>query len=176
MKIMQTQAIGLCLVLLLAACTGGNNPRHEEANPNEYASMEDAEGSVQRMSVYDFTDTLRMGSHEYVYTIHREPADSLPTVTDDFGSVFADNIYSLTLRRDGTTYFSRSFTKNAFAHLLSSDMRRNGVLDGMMCDTTCTGFCFAVSVSQPQSDLFEPFLLTIDDQGGMTITRDTRLE
>ena len=95
---------------------------------------------------------------------------------DDFGTEFADNIYRLVIQRDGVTFFDRSFTKAAFAHLLTPDLLQRGVLDGMRADTTLTGLSFSVSISQPQSDIFQPFILSVDNAGTIAIARDTRME
>ncbi len=140
--------------------------------------MSDDESSdgVQRMTPYDFSDTLSIGTHRYAYTIHREAVDSLPTVQDEDGTVYADNSYHLTIRRDGQPLLDRHFTKRTFASYLSAEMRQRGILDGMMQDGSLPGLAFAISVSLPQSDMLEPLLLKVDANGGIAIERDLRSE
>jgi len=95
-------------------------------------------------------------------------------VTDDEGNRHADNIYTLTIASDGRTFFNRRFTKSTFASYLSAEMAQKGILNGMMCDTSLPGLRFAISVSLPQSDMFEPLLMQVDANGGISITRDER--
>lgn len=170
-------AFSICLaasVVALAACRNANPEAVEAQHQSDYAAPADEPLGVQRMNPYDFTDTVRVGHTTYVCRIERHASDSLPTVTDDYGVEFADNVYRLTIHRDGAPFVERSFTKAAFAHLLSDDMARRGVLYGMRADTTVAGLAFAVSVSQPQSDVYVPILLTVDAGGGIAIARDTR--
>lgn len=164
----------LALVALMLMSCGRKKTDNEALVGHGDMEVTDSVGAIQRMRVYDYSDTVRVGSHRYAYTIHREACDSLPMVTDESGYVFADNIYTLTILKDGSPFVSRRFTKQTFAHLLTPDFRRQGILDGFMCDTSQPGLQFAVSVSYPQSDMYQPFLLTFDEQGGMRLERDTR--
>ena len=166
----------VCALALLSACRGGQAQQADsDAANQDYESEQFADG-IQRLREYNYSDTLRTGGHTYVYTIHREYSDSLPVVTDDEGNRHADNIYTLTIKSDGKAFFNRRFTKGTFASYLSADMAKKGILDGMMCDTSLPGLRFAISVSLPQSDMFEPLLMQVDPSGGIVITRDERGE
>ena len=164
----------LCLVVLMTLSCGRQKPQADELVGQGDMEVADLQEGIQRMRTYDYSDSLRVGSHFYKYHIHREACDSLPMVKDEAGYVFADNIYRLTILKDGQPFVNRRFTKAAFAHLLSADFLRQGILDGFMCDTSQPGLRFAVSVSYPQSDMYQPFLLLIDERGGMSIVQDTR--
>lgn len=164
----------VCSLALLSACRGGQAQQADsDAANQDYESEQFADG-IQRLRVYNYSDTLRTSGHTYVYTIHREYSDSLPVVTDDEGNRHADNIYTLTIKSDGKAFFNRRFTKGTFASYLSADMAKKGILDGMMCDTSLPGLRFAICVSFPQSDMFEPLLMQVDANGGISITRDER--
>jgi len=164
----------LAATLVLAGCKNKTAPETTQTGVNEYANAEEPVDGIQRMQEYNYSDTLRTEGHTYVYTIHREASDSLPQVADEEGTIYADNVYTLSVESDGQSFFNRRFTKQAFASYLSSDFRERGILDGMMCDESQSGLTFAVSVSLPQSDMFEPLLLRIDRQGGIAIERDER--
>lgn len=177
MKIIQwTGFIAIGVAIMMTAACGGKKTQPDQLVGQGDLEMSDTLSGVQRMRTYDYSDTVQVGGHQYCYTIHREASDSLPMVRDESGFVFADNIYKLTILKDGQPFVSRRFTKADFDHLLSDDFRRQGILDGFMCDTSQPGLRFAVSVSYPQSDMYEPFLLTFDDRGGMVMERDTRSE
>lgn len=164
----------LCVAVLMLMSCGRHKPQPDELVGQGDMETVDPQEGIQRMRTYDYSDSLRVGSHLYKYHIHREASDSLPTVTDDAGYVFADNIYRLTILKDGHPFVNRRFTKSTFAHLLPADFMRLGILDGFICDTSQPGLRFAVSVSYPQSDMYQPFILTFDEQGGMSIAQDTR--
>lgn len=161
----------LCVAALLAAC-GGQHTQEQAAADS--AATETPSDGIQRMTVYDFTDTVRTEGKTYIYTVHREASDSLPVITDEDGNRYADNVYTLTIRSGEQTVFNRRFTKKTFLSYLSRDFQQRGILDGMMCDKTLPGLRFAVSVSLPQSDMMEPLLMQVDTQGGIVITRDER--
>lgn len=173
-KLSLASCSAFCLAALLLVSCGRKQSQTDDLVGQGDMETTDLQEGIQRMRTYDYSDSLQIGSRLYTYHIHREACDSLPKVTDDAGYVFADNIYRLTILKDGHPFFNRRFTKSSFAHLLSADFLRQGILDGFMCDTSQPGLRFAVSVSYPQSDMYQPFLLTIDEQGGMSIVPDTR--
>lgn len=170
--------ITFCLAaMVLSACGGRRSQATSSSEPRgEFITDQTRADGVQRMTTYDYSDTLHLGAHRYAYTVHREAVDSLPKVRDDEGTVFADNAYHLTILRDGQPLLDRRFTKRHFASYLSAEMRQKGLLDGMMLDRSLPGLAFAISVSLPQSDMLEPLLLHVDAQGGISIERDQRSE
>lgn len=161
-------------LVTLTACTGKPSTTEQTISYSEYETDEEKGDGIQRMHEYNYSDTIVVNGKKYVYIIHREPSDSLPVVTDDEGTRYADNIYTLSISRTDGEYTSYTFSKRNFISYLSPQFQRKGILDGMMCDTTLSGLRFAISVSLPQSDMFEPLLLSIDPKGGMSITRDER--
>ena len=166
----------LLATALLGACGGKATPPVSTAGENDYALENTSPDGIQRMQPYHFSDTVRTDGHTYVYTLHREASDSLPTVSDDEGNRYADNVYTLTISSGDQIAFQRRFTKQTFASYLSAEFLKKGVLDGMMCDKSLPGLRFAVSVSLPQSDMFEPLLMQVDTHGGIVISRDERGE
>lgn len=166
----------LSLTLGLMACGGKSSQTSAEATQNEFEQSDGNASTIQRMPSYHFSDTLHVDGHLYTYTIDRSASDSLPTVKDDEGITYADNVYSLSILKDQKPFFSRHFTKAAFASYLSADFRQKGLLDGLMCDRSLPGINFAISVSLPQSDMIEPLLLRIDPNGGIAIERDMRAD
>ena len=125
------------------------------------------------MKDYDLTDSVTLGSHLYVYTIHRQADDSLKVVVDENGDKFVDNYYDLTIVRDGANFFRRRFTKLSFGSQLDESFRKNGILDGFRYMSAKEGkLTFGVCVSYPESDMSEPFLLTVGPDGSFTLEPD----
>ena len=162
--------------LSLTACTGRRDASTQTAPTGEFIVDDGKSDGIQRMNPYHFEDTVIIDSHRYSYSVHREAVDSLPTVKDDDGIVYADNAYHLTIQRDGQPLLDRHLTKRSFTSYLSAEMRQKGILDGMMQDSSLPGLAFAISVSLPQSDMLEPLLLKVDAAGGIAIERDLRSE
>lgn len=174
---MKQSLCSLFIMLLVLAAAGCSNRKETKTvvAAGEF-SADSTIGSLQRMNTYDFSDTITLDKHLYRYHIHREAVDSLPQVKDEEGNTYADNVYTLSIERNGKSFFNKKFAKRNFMHLLSDELRKGGLLDGMMYDSTLPGLNFAVSVSLPQSDMLEPLLLYIDDNGAMSIKRDTRVD
>ena len=160
----------LCL-LLPVFCSCGDN---KEQKNGQNAITTEQQASVHRMKDYDLTDSVTMGSHLFIYTIHREADDSLKAVVDENGDKYMDNYYDLTVLRDGANFFRRRFTKLSFGSQLDESFRKNGILDGFRFMSAKEGILtFGVCVSFPESDMSEPFVLTIGSDGSFTLEPDT---
>ena len=175
MKHYLSTAFALAAVSFFAAC-GGRTTTVTESAVTEFETSESTDDGVQRMREYHYSDTLRAYGHIYSYTIQRAASDELPRVRDDEGTVYADNVYLLTVECEGQAFYSRRFVKADFAVSLSEEFRKKALLDGMMCDKSLPGINFAVSVSLPQSDMIEPLLLHIYKDGSIAIEKDNRAE
>ena len=127
-----------------------------------------------RMKDYNLKDSITLGSHLFVYSIHREADDSLKVVVDENGDKFVDNYYDLTILKDGKDFFRHRFTKLSFASQLDESFRKNGILDGFRFISAKEGkLTFGICVSFPESDMSEPFVLTIGPDGSFTLEPDT---
>lgn len=141
---------------------------------NQVLSTPEQQAGEHRMKDYNLTDSVTLGSHLYVYTIHREADDSLKVVVDENGDKFVDNYYDLTILKDGKSFFRHRFTKASFGSQLDGSFRNNGILDGFRFMSAKEGmFTFGVCVSYPESDMSTPFVLTIGPDGSYTLEPDT---
>lgn len=159
----------LGLALLSTSC--GNK---QTENESETIEVKEAETSITRMQNYTFQDSAYIGNHLYVYDILRQADESLPAVTDDMGDTYADNSITLTISKDGGTYFNKRITKSTFESYLDRNFLSNSILDGVrfMNAESGRGLTFSFSVSYPESDMTCPFSVTIGDNGSMAITKD----
>ena len=163
----------LLYICLLASVLCSCNEKKGSADEQATTSAEQ-QASVHRMKDYDLTDSVTLGSHLFVYSIHREADDSLKVVVDENGDKYVDNYYDLTILRDGAKFFSRRFTKLSFGSQLDDSFRKNGILDGFRFMSAKEGkLTFGVCVSFPESDMSEPFVLTIGPDGSFTLEPDT---
>jgi hypothetical protein len=143
-------------------------------NDGQVVANAEQQASEHRMQDYNLTDSVTQGSHLYVYTIHREADDSLKAVVDENGDKYVDNYYDLTILKDGKEFFRRRFTKVSFGSQLDDNFRKNGILDGFRFMTAKEGqLTFGICVSFPESDMSEPFVLTIGPDGSYMLEPDT---
>ena len=144
------------VALAFCACNDKSGQKEGQSTANT-----EQQASEHRMKDYDLTDSVTLGSHLYVYTIHRQADDSLKVVVDENGDKFVDNYYDLTIVRG--EYICCSL-----------DIRKNGILDGFRFMSAKEGqLTFGVCVSFPESDMSTPFVLTIGSDGSFTLEPDT---
>ena len=131
-----------------------------------------------RMQEYNQVKDVKWLNRDYQVNITRMADDSLQMVKDETVQKFVDNRITVhIIRADGSTCFSRAFTKAAFDDYLDDDYRRTGILEGIVFDRVEDNrVIFAGSVSHPQTDEYIPFIITVDNFGVVAIKRDTDLD
>ena len=131
-----------------------------------------------RMQEYNQVKDFTWLGRDFQVDILRMADDSLQMVKDETGQKFVDNRITLRIiRADGTTFFSRTFTKDTFDSLLDDDYRHTGILEGIVFDRVDGDHVlFAGSVSHPQTDEYIPFIITVDKEGVMGIRHDVDLD
>lgn len=116
------------------------------------------------------------GRNLYVWMIDRV-ADSLDIVTDELGDRFAGNTIKISVRKNGSSLFARTFRKADFRHLLDKDFVVQSILDGCRFVQVNEGIVtFSMAVSYPESDMSRPFKLNIGSDGSYMIVQDDDME
>lgn len=156
------------IVMLAASC--GKNKNKETLDLLPVAEQDTATHS---MAGCDFSDSIQAWGDLLTFTIQRDPCDSLPVVVDQYGTKYKDNIFVLTIAREGKPFFKREFTKRDFLGMLSEDFRKHGVFDGFRYAGFKEGkMVFGTCVSYPESDMSQPFLIGISKDGSFGIEPD----
>lgn len=152
--------------MLFAAC-GGESEKKTDASVSR---PERTEPKIVAMPTIDFSDSVKVGSHSIVYSLHREADDSLAIVKDEEGYEFYDNYYLLNIKKDGAQFFRRRFTKASFNAYIDEGFRKYGVLDGFrFLEVKDGNICFSASVSYPESDMVTPLMLSIAPDGSYSV-------
>jgi hypothetical protein len=114
----------------------------------------------------------------YHVAIHRHASDSLPMVKDEIGQKYKDNVFTLAVsRKDGSIFFSRSFTKKALNSYLDDDFRNTGIFEGLVFDKVDGDWLvFAASVGHPQTDEYIPLVIRLSRMGDLDIKRDVQMD
>ncbi len=129
----------------------------------------------RQLPVLQFTDTVRLSGHTYVYSVLRQPVDSLPPAHDDMFGDTRDNTLQLTILRDGEDFYSHLFSKSFFRSSIPDDFASRSILDGIIFQGAepGQGLTFVLSVSEPDSDQTLPFAVTIAPDGSSSFRQVT---
>lgn len=162
------------MVVVLAGCGGKKKsndiiaPRIVKVQPKEPI----------RMQPYLDERKVEWIGKTYFVTIGRQPSDSLPMVKDETGQKYVDNVFSLKVsRKDGSVFYTRTFTKKALTQYLDDDFNKTGVFEGLVFDKAEGDYLFfGASVGHPQSDEYIPLVFRLSRMGELTIKRDTQMD
>ena len=168
--------MALLLTAVLSGCGEQKKDTKEEEKRIFQIESVDEKSGLQRMQVSRVNQEITCKGKKYRLSVERTPADDLPKVKSDRG-LFADNRISVKITRsDGSTLFTRTFTKTDFASYLPESYLKRSVLEGIVFDDVTTAekneITLAGSVSYPMTDLYIPFKIAIDSNGKMTIRKD----
>lgn len=168
----------ILLIGTIAGTLNGCGGKKTDDNIITGEITEKAPSGPVRMQEYTQTKDLDWLSSTYRCEIRRTPDDSLAMVKDENGQKFVDNrIHIKVLRKDGSVFFNRTFTKADFDSFLDDDYRRTGILEGLVFDRIeGSGLVFAASVSHPQTDEYIPLVMTVSRMGNVSIVRDTQMD
>lgn len=139
-----------------------------------------ASKAIQAMSEYtDSRQTEWVGSI-YTVEVKRQKDTSLPVVTLDDKTRYYDNTIAVkVIRKDGSVFFSKNFTKEDFASYLDPHTRERGALLGVVFVRAEGDFLlFAGSVGSPDmaSDEYVPLVVKLSRMGNISIAQDTILD
>ena len=177
MKIMKQIFAAMLLagtVVTLTAC--GSKKKSEDIIAPRIVKVQ-PKAPIRMQPYIDEKEVSWIGKTYYV-SISRQPSDSLPTVKDEMGQKFVDNVFQLSVtRKDGSVFFKRTFTKKNLAQYLDDDFNTTGVFEGLVFDKTDNDWLvFAASVGHPQSDEYIPLVIRLSRMGELSIKRDTQMD
>ena len=168
------------LTTFLALSSCNSNKEESKATEAPVGVEQSKLKGVQQMGAMTHNDTISIRGELYQYRIDRKPDTELPVVTDDQGMKYADNRVEVTLSDSkGTTLFHHIFIKADFQSQLPEDFKKFGVLEGMAFNIdkiSEANFHFSASICYPQTDLYLPFDISINQTGDMIITRDNSFD
>ncbi len=135
---------------------------------------------TQQMSGYEQARDIEWLGTTYKVIVKRFSDKELPLAKGDDNTKYYDNKITVRiLRKDGTEFFNRTFTKSDFMGYLDADTKNNGALLGIVyVDANGDCLSFAGSVGSPDitSDEYVPLVVKISRLGAVSIGKDTRLD
>ncbi len=142
--------------------------------------VEEAKKPTQEIGNYDMTTPVDWVGSTYQVVVERKADHSLPLADDGQGNKYFDNRISLKiLRKDGSIFFSRVFTKDDFSRYVDALYQKNSALLGIVLDRAETDhLIFAASVGSPDkmSDEYVPLVMKISRFGDVSISKDTQMD
>lgn len=166
-------------VIILSGC--GKKKTLKDVTDTEmrsaYQLTPDHKTGVIRMDSSSQNGGLTLAGISYQYIIRRMPDDNLPKASDDDGNSYVDNRIELVITSGGRQFFSRVFQKNNFAGMIDSSFMKKGILEGLVFDKVKDGkMNFSVSISYPQTDMYQSLMIEITPTGGMTVRKDESMD
>jgi len=135
--------------------------------------------TLGEMPVIESTNDVKWGGDYKVY-VHREPIDSMALVKLSNGRKYKENKIKIRVTRaDGSVFFDKSFTKNAFASYLDEAYKAKSTLLGLVYyNHDANHLYFAGSVGSPDmmSDDFVPFKVSVNRMGEVNISKETVID
>ncbi len=164
------------LILAIAATAVACGGKQETTSDHAAADTLLSEGTNSK-AAYDRADTVEVGGERVTYHVVLMPTDSLPTVKDYNGRDHQDRKATIVVERANGTQICRTLTKQAVEDMAEATFFQSAILDGMrLAEVTSKGLRFVMSISEPNSDLTQPFSLMLTLDGGMTITPQTIID
>lgn len=135
---------------------------------------------IQKMSGYEQSREVEWVESTYKVVVKRMSDKELPIVKIDDTNKYYDNKITLrVLRKDGTEFFNRTFTKSDFESCLDQHTKEQGALLGIVyVKAAGDNLFFAASVGSPDvaSDEYVPMVLKISRMGVVSISKDQLLD
>ena len=172
----QIYLLTLLVLGILTSCGSNKKDTKEETQRMFQLENVDENTGLQKMQVSRINQEISCKGKKYQLYVERTPDDKLPHVKSDMG-LFMDNSIKVKIAREnGNVFFEKTFTKNDFAAYLSEKYLKRSVLEGLVFDDVRTSekkeIILAASVSYPMTDLYIPFILTVSQDGKLSITKD----
>ena len=167
----------MSISLMIISCGGKKDSQDIiTQKPKETISQK-----IQKVGDYAQSRDIKCGATSYKVEVKRQADSSLPTVIDDgTGSKYYDNKISIRIiRKDGSEYFSRSFTKSDFNAYIDDSYKKRGVLLGIVFDHAegeCLYFAASVGVPDKMSDEYVPLVMKITETRQVNISKDTQMD
>ncbi|MCI1282528.1 MAG: DUF4738 domain-containing protein [Prevotella sp.] len=167
-------------ILLLGAFTmascGGKKPSNDIIAHKPVIAKP---AKTQKMGDYKQQNSAQWIGSTYKINIDFRADASLPVISEGAQKYYDNRITLQILRKDGSEFFKREFTKADFSSYIDANYSKKGALLGIVFDKAeGDNLVFAASVGSPDtsSDDYVPLVLKISRQGGVTISKDSQLD
>lgn len=131
--------------------------------------------TIHKMNVTQGVDSIKWLGTSYCVNVKRTTSDSLTYIIDNTGKRYRNNSIEVKItRKDGSVFFEKKFTKNAFESFLENEYFQHSVLLGMVYNgTEKDEIRFLGSVGSPDdlAEEFVPFNVFVSKMGEVRIEK-----
>jgi hypothetical protein len=177
---MNKSGIYVIIAALLAISMTSCKEKKQSDNIITTKPVAEVKKPTQEVGNYDMTTPVDWVGSTYQVVVERKADHSLPLADDGQGNKYYDNRITVkVIRKDGSSFFNRTFTKEDFAKYVDPLYRKNSALLGIVLDKAeGDNLVFAASVGSPDkmSDEYVPLLMKISRFGDVAISKDTQLD
>jgi len=179
---MKKQYILACAAFLLLA--GGTLQSCKEKKQSDVIittkPVEEKKLPTHKVGDYEMKTPVDWVGSTYQVVVERKADESLPLADDGQGNKYFDNRISVrVVRKDGSEFFNRTFTKEDFSAYVDALYKKNSALLGIVLDKAEGDYLvFAASVGSPDkmSDEYVPLVLKISRFGDVSVSKDTQMD
>ncbi len=173
----KTILIGLPLMLLALMSCG---KKENDKNIIISKPVTKVQKKTEKMDNFDYSKKIEWQGGVYTIEIRRYSDEGLPVVKDESGRDYYDNKINLkVMRKDGSEFFNRTFTKEDFRSCLGDNYSQDGALLGLMfTEVMGDNIKFVGSVGSPDqlSDEYIPMVVMLSKSGNIQMKRETQLD
>ena len=161
--------------LVLASCA-------KKKNENEIVTHKPnavKPSAVRKMGDYRQQMKVAWVGSEYTIDLDFHADPSLPVVSEGAQRYYDNRTTLRILRKDGSEFLRREFSKSDFRAYVSASFEKNGAFLGLVFDKAVgDNLIFAASVGSPDksSDEYVPLLVKVSRTGNIAISKDTQLD
>ena len=172
-------AVIVLLAIAATACNGDKKPNLPER------VVEDVDPNTGIISLRDYTlaDTITVAGKRYNYSMRFEHVDSLPVLINSQGLEYHESRATVTIKRDSTTLFNRTFYKSSFRDQVPADFLKSSTVVGVnynyMKIDDRSAFYFIITVGDPDEtsdNMAYPLELKVATDGTYSIHKAENLE
>ncbi len=151
----------------------GSKTETQIAEPLPVVQEEVVVTGPQMSKPWSFAQELTSNGNRFEISLERQADSTLQIVRDADGVEYLDNKIQLRVVVDGAEKMNRAFTKHTFESYMKSEDAQHCILHGMAFDQMEDGILlFGAQVGSPEEDVNYYFLVKVDKDGGIAITRD----
>ncbi len=136
---------------------------------------------TQIKTIGDYKQTREVEWLGTTYTVEYglQADKSLSTVAEGTQKYYDNRVIVRIIRKDGSEFFNKAFTKSDFTSYIDSKYAKSGALLGVVFNKVEGDYLyFAASVGSPDklSDVYVPLVVKVSRFGDVTISKDAMLD
>lgn len=179
------QILSLAAFSMLAISCGNKTQSEAEQTDERFVEKIDEKTGIASLQAYSDSNQITVNNKEYKYKFDFHPVDSLPHITYEVsGAEYYDNEVILSIKREGSDFVKKTFTKSSFKSYVPEKLWKTSGLIGFTynidrrLNNQNDAFYFIATIGNldDAEEIAYSLEIRIDTDGGMTISKYEELE